>query len=529
MVTQLQPRTTHSRTVTLQGLGWSTTAPALPVEHDRTPTLLKRTDPDFIAAILDELKRDAVFQPNSPLHQSVLKVENPLTLLQPVHRTFYVALLEIVCNSFDIPGLQPRLDPKQIHSAGLVVRRVGTNEIHEAWQTKIQPDGSRKKCWFPLIALTEDLDPDPTYQKSPPSTGHRELDRQLQSSVISRHETVSNLYVAPPDLCNHLKRTVLYGVIPVTSNEVSEVSPITAISEIQNVNEVSEAIAKMLPPYLRSSGMRDQPINRILNKEDAISRDNQIQDFINTLRQLKFHFQMFENIALMKELNQITVQLSNFKTKPLGDLLQQATQILVDRQDGQVELPTQWPPILDDQSKKIFNLLQGNLLNRLSEFGANEGRFEDNNRSYKVRAFIRLHADAPCPPRIIWSEEYSPAFRIAPWYANGEAPPVKVALPDVMDFQTLKNLKPNVAFSVPSKLFDLLNSQDKDPRAVFKDGIKSGQVGIGINWICSFNIPIITLCAYIVLNLFLKLFDLIFWWMFMIKICIPIPVPKPKP
>lgn len=526
MVAQLRQRMTHTRPVTLQGLGLSATAPVLPLRPEGAPTLLKRTDPDFIAAILDELQREAVFQPDSPFHQSVVTATPSLILLQPVHRTFYVALLEAVCDSFDIPELQPRLDPKQIHSAGLVVRRVAANGVLEAWQTESQPDGSRKKGWFPLNALTADLDPDPAYQPSPNLTGHGELDRQLQGQAIARQETVSALYVAPPDLCNHLKRTVLYGVVPVTSNEVSEVPPVIAITDMANANDVSDAIKDMLPFYLRGSGGRFQPdIPSTLSGADAISKNPNIQTFIDTLRQLKFHFQAFDNAALLNELNQIPVQLIN-RTQPLGELLQQATQVLVDRQPGQVELPTQWPAIAPDQSQRIFNLLQANLLNRLSEVAANEGRFEDNNRFYQVRAFIRLHGEAPCPPHIIWSDDYSPAFQIAPWYANGDAPPVKVALPDIMDFQTLKNLKPNVAFSVPPKLFNFLNKQD--PKSIFKDGPKDDESDISIAWICSFNIPIITLCAYIVLNIFLKLFDLVFWWIFMIKICIPVPVPKSK-
>ena len=41
--------------------------------------------------------------------------------------------------------------------------------------------------------------------------------------------------------------------------------------------------------------------------------------------------------------------------------------------------------------------------------------------------------------------------------------------------------------------------------------------------ICQLSIPIITICAFICLNIFLSLFDLIFQWMFFIKICIPFP------
>jgi hypothetical protein len=52
-----------------------------------------------------------------------------------------------------------------------------------------------------------------------------------------------------------------------------------------------------------------------------------------------------------------------------------------------------------------------------------------------------------------------------------------------------------------------------------------GGPGIGIGFICSLSIPIITLCAFIVLMIFIVLLNIIFWWMPFFKICFPIPMP----
>jgi hypothetical protein len=62
-----------------------------------------------------------------------------------------------------------------------------------------------------------------------------------------------------------------------------------------------------------------------------------------------------------------------------------------------------------------------------------------------------------------------------------------------------------------------------------KDGEKLSTAGPEIAWLCSFSIPFITICAFIVLNIFLTLFDIIFRWMMFIKICIPIPKPPAPP
>jgi len=66
------------------------------------------------------------------------------------------------------------------------------------------------------------------------------------------------------------------------------------------------------------------------------------------------------------------------------------------------------------------------------------------------------------------------------------------------------------------------------PDDFLKGNANDGGGGVGLGWLCSFSLPIITLCAFIVLNIFLQLFNIIFFWMFYIKICIPIPIPKKK-
>jgi hypothetical protein len=73
---------------------------------------------------------------------------------------------------------------------------------------------------------------------------------------------------------------------------------------------------------------------------------------------------------------------------------------------------------------------------------------------------------------------------------------------------------------MPPEIANLLKGDAKD----LSEG-KGSTSGPNIAWICSFSIPYITICAFIVLNIFLTLFDIIFRWMMYIKICIPIPLP----
>src|SRR5687767_547745 len=85
------------------------------------PSLVVRTDEDFLPALLGELATTAA--PSVvPTHRPTTGPDGVTRLFQPVHRAFNIALLEAHCTGFGIP----RLDARQIESSGLVVRRVRT-------------------------------------------------------------------------------------------------------------------------------------------------------------------------------------------------------------------------------------------------------------------------------------------------------------------------------------------------------------------------------------------------------------------
>ena len=74
------------------------------------------------------------------------------------------------------------------------------------------------------------------------------------------------------------------------------------------------------------------------------------------------------------------------------------------------------------------------------------------------------------------------------------------------------------------ELGDVLNKVN--PGMLQGAGLLNTGSTLGIALICSFSIPIITLCALIVMFIFLILFNIIFWWLPFIMICFPIPKPK---
>lgn len=491
--------------ITLQGAG---AAPG--------PVILERTDQDFLSALLDRLAREQGLSDVLKSAASNRDADGVLKLFQPIHRTFHLALLDASCLTFG----RPRLDPVTITGAGLVVRRVATNgrggEVREAW---MQED-RLFRGWVPLpTAAQESRDPDPDFRRPELSAGHHEINRLLARQAghaATLREQQAPLFVASPDICRATGRTLLYGVIPVTSSEMSESPAFPVFTE--------QDLEGHLHRYLTAGGARPFPF-----AGSALSRlnpdDPALADFMALLKQLAIEFDAFGGTAsaqaLFRGLNGMAFAREQDTIKA-GDFLKAASTVLLERDlsgaAASQTMPGEWPTITQAQAATLAQLVLGTMQTRLSQVAGGQGRFSEEGRRYRLRAFMRVRHDDKCPPETVWSD-YSEPFTIAPWYDNNGGPPVQIALPDVTDKGFLKRLKPNVAFALPESLFNLLQGDAKQ----LSGGQGNTGPTLGIRWLCSFSIPLITICAFIVLNIFLQLFNLVFQWLLYIKICIPIP------
>jgi hypothetical protein len=510
------------------------------------PTILQRTDQEFIPAILSELSLVDDARADLGLQKAASSIARDrdkvgvLRLYQPVHRTFHVALLEVACDTVG----RPRLDPQKIESAGLVVRRItegASGTAHEAWMQS----ENRVRGWAGLnpVRKEEELDPDPARRPLELRTGNGEINRRLQlwkQSAAPLSESSTPLFIAPPEVCLNARRTILYGVVPVTSSDLSEPPPPDKPGEESaglprfDSNELQEMMREHLPLFLqeRKGGAVPIPPRAGRNFTFADAEDGDLQAFILSLRQLKFEFAAFDETAngraLYNELNRVQFDRED---RRLGDFLRDAAEVLIDLagQDGTprtVRMPGSWPALTRAQEDRILNRVMAVLRGHLDSLTSSEGRFEAPSSRYRLRAFIRVKRDDGCPTGIFWSD-YSEPFGIVPWYENNGLPPVKISLPDPFDKDFLGKLKPNgvfkpnVTFKVPERLFNLLNKNSPDD--FLKGEASESDVQLGLDWICGFNIPIITLVAFIVLSIFLSLLNLVFWWLPFVKICIPFP------
>ena len=83
------------------------------------------------------------------------------------------------------------------------------------------------------------------------------------------------------------------------------------------------------------------------------------------------------------------------------------------------------------------------------------------------------------------------------------------------------------SFDLPSDLADLVNGLNSNT-AVQKmwSGGGGPSASLGIRFICSFSLPVITICAMIMLSIIISLLNIFLGWMAWVKICLPVPAKK---
>lgn len=486
------------------------------------PQFLTRTDQAFLPAILAELRSEAGRDALAGQRSEERNAQGLLRLHQPVHRAHHLVLLDAHCR---IPG-RPRLDPSRIDGAGLVIRRLrGANgsTVPQAWMDA----ESDLKGWVSLNGPDANLDPEPERRRVIGS-GNTAVDRRLaflKGNPVPLAERTSPLFVAPPDVCVSAGRTLLYGLVPVASAEHSGTPDETGALD-------AETLRNHLPLMLKRGSARDAPAaGRTLTRDyerELPEFAAGLRAFASDLRQLVVELDAFgdgeHSRRLFAALQELRFEDVDGGVRRGGDLLRAAAEVIIlAEEDATFVMPARLPAVSSTLETRFLERVGTLLQTRLKALTAGEMRFDRRGARYVARAFMRVRRDDGCPPDLIWSEPSEP-FEVVPWYETGKLPPVKIALPDATDRGFLKGLKPNVAFEMPESLFNMIGNADLQGLI---DGDKpSEEPKLGLGWICGFNIPLITLCAFFVLNIFLGLLNIVFFWLAFIKICIPFPKPE---
>jgi hypothetical protein len=138
--------------------------------------------------------------------------------------------------------------------------------------------------------------------------------------------------------------------------------------------------------------------------------------------------------------------------------------------------------------------------------------------------YTRPNCGKHAPPVL---SDASEPFLLASFF-DADAPqrPLRVSLPIDTTPAGLRKYDRNVAFLLSNELRKQM-SRVKGMKELM-DGDVGDPGGIDISVICSLSIPIITICALIVLMLMVSLLNIVFWWLPFFILCFPVPSLKAK-
>ena len=144
----------------------------------------------------------------------------------------------------------------------------------------------------------------------------------------------------------------------------------------------------------------------------------------------------------------------------------------------------------------------------------------DPDHLYAVWCWVRVAGRTACEPaRVIWSSRSEPFSIAEPTDLLG-ARPATIAMPDV--HRLLRDL-PRLA-KAGANPFAALVSPAASGITVGEE-MKDTRRDMGLGFVCSFGIPVLTICALVLFNIIFSILILIpgFTWMLFLKLCIPYP------
>jgi hypothetical protein len=154
---------------------------------------------------------------------------------------------------------------------------------------------------------------------------------------------------------------------------------------------------------------------------------------------------------------------------------------------------------------------------------------------FTVRCVFERPNCAALSPAVV--SDPSAAFQLAAFFdSDAPARPIRISMPVDTTPAGLRKFDKNAAFVMSDVLCGQMNAFKSAsfadlvlsvlPFPFHKDfgaGTDTGPCPQGSGTVCSFSIPIITIVALILLMIFVKLLDIVFFWMPFFQICLPLP------
>lgn len=140
---------------------------------------------------------------------------------------------------------------------------------------------------------------------------------------------------------------------------------------------------------------------------------------------------------------------------------------------------------------------------------------------YRIRCVYRRPKCEPFPTDLVSAP--SGRFAIAPVF-DPDAPSRQIRIPLPVDtgIKDLRKFRKNVGFLISNQLRCQMDRVTGLKQAL--NGELGEESGCDLGTLCQFSLPIITICALIVLLVFLMLLNIVFFWLPIFRICVPIPL-----
>ena len=529
---------------------WTTAAPLLSTflqneqfQQVRKPVLLRFKTDSFMQDLVQLLQTDPrqladlIARPESfrapPTGEADDWQAPPpelLKLYQPVHGFFYLIAASLVCH---MPGLPDRVvNTSKKEKVSFVLRRIGSDGAEMAWISDPAKDPPGNKNWVALV-------PDPFGQ----------------FTTLAKNEELLPMF--PLNFTdNGRKRRLLLGLVPTASYETFQAPAALSPFPAEDDPELLAERAQKNPLLDEVETKLVEPLDKLVNYAPrADTSPLEASQFIL----LDFALFLSKNLPMLwGALADPVLPVPGDNTSALYAMLK--TSLADTTKPGitwQAALQEAWasrglfadggPPALP------YNLQNTTLLGT--------GQAKDTQALHialetALGPALPLPSTAPVPPAgtptaeptvpkldprpgiryvlhcvyqrpncgplqpDVISEATEP-FALAPYF-DFDAPtrPIRITMPIDTSIAGLRKFRKNVGFLISNKLRQQMESITDLKKAL--DGQVDQPPQFDLGTICSFSIPIITICALIVLMIFLILLNIVFWWLPFIRICFPI-------
>ena len=530
-------------------------------ENGERATLLRYLDADFVARFQQDVQKQRFGQPQFAdwaQEETHSPFDGKPVLRLPTHRAFHLLCCEVVCERFG----RPALDPARITSAGFVIRRLrGGRE--QAWTL----EEGEALGWRDASAGIKDPD----------------LDRRLCANGVLRPranqatysgEQTHPLHVLDSTDAKGKRHTLLFGYVPL-GGFYYERDP-QGLFDAQSREEVEDVAARSLPwPF----GYRDgaPPAWRT---GDSVQVDDGVpsKSLFELLRLLVNRYHLGEaGRTANAELEALFADIwfyddSRIAARLRGDPFTEHSRELL-RGARRFPLTTylqdcfargddnplvRWLIEQDDAAERAGGLdrlaqlaplpaADGNgtlpLSLRLLASDAEDIRYRLGQRFreqtlaqareiplpkfgqgehdvYQILPFVRSRNDQG-KEQLQWGDGHcrSLQFRVAAPLDPEASRPSLIPMPSLRDLK--RGLAKGAAVLTPGDTFDFINGL-RLKKGASEDVIGKGPK-LGVQWICSFSLPVITLVAMILLMIMISLLNIVFFWLPWVRICLPFP------